>query len=125
INWVRLLYLDPDTGLDKRVAFLNQLIAFSTNLWGCLGSTPPHSFDLVWKLTPLSAADVELLIDDYIAAASAPLMLSPGETEDLRALLNRLAEPYLMDPDPGGLSNSRCETGAAGAAGAGGQAGSG
>lgn len=125
INWVRLLYLDPDIGLDKRVPFLNQLITFSTNLWGCLGSTPPQSFDLVWKLTPLSAADIELLIDDYIAAASGPLTLSPGETRDLRALLNRLAEPYRMEPDPGGLSNSRCELGAAGAAGAGGQAGSG
>ena len=125
INWVRLLYLDPDIGLDKRNAFLNRLIAFSTNLWGCFGSTPPQSFDLIWKLTPLSAADVELLIDDYIAAASDPLALSPGETTELRAILNRLAEPYRMDPDPGGLSNSRCVTGDAGAAGAGGQAGSG
>ena len=125
IDWVRLLYLDPDNDLDVRVAFLNQLLDFSLDLWGCFGSSVPESFDLIWQPTPLSVADVALLIDDYVAAASGPLTLSPGEITDLRALLGRLAEPLLMDPDPGGLSNPRCDTGGAGASGAGGQAGSG
>lgn len=122
IAWVRLLYLDD----DKRVEFLNQLIAFSTDVWGCIGSSPPQSFDLIWTPTPLSAADVALLIDDYVEVVKGPLSLTPGEIEDLRALLGRLAEPLLMDPDPGDFSQPTCdETGAAGAAGAGGHAGAG
>jgi len=126
ITWVHLLYIDPDTGLDKRVAFLNQLIDFGLGLWGCFGGVPPQSFDLIFKPTPLSAADVALLIDDYVGAASDPLNLDPGEIDDMRTILNRLAEPLLMDPDPGDFSSPDCaSTGAAGAAGAGGQAGSG
>jgi hypothetical protein len=126
ISWVRLLYLDPANGLDERVDYLNQLIHFGLDTWGCVGASPPQSFDLIWQPTPLSAADVAVLIDHYVEAATGPLTLSPGEIADLRALLARLAEPLLMDPDPGDFSNSVCgEAGSGGESGAGGQAGSG
>ena len=126
INWVRLLYLDPANGLDERVDFLNQLIHFGLDTWGCLGAAPPQRFDLIWVPAPLSAADVAVLIDHYVEAAKGPLTLSPGEIADLRTVLGNLAEPLLMEPDPGDFSNSRCvETGSGGESGAGGQAGSG
>ena len=126
VSWVHLLYLDPENGLDERVDFLNQLIHFGLDAWGCVGASPPQTFDLIWTPVPLSAADVGVLIDHYVDAATGPLTLSPGEIADLRALLGRLAEPLLMAPDPGDFSNSRCtETGGGGESGAGGQAGSG
>ena len=126
VSWVRLLYLDPENGLDERVEFLNQLIHFGLDAWGCVGGSPPQSFDLIWTPVPLSAADVGVLIDHYVEAATGPLTLSPGEIVDLRALLGRLAEPLLMNPDPGDFSNARCtDPGGGGESGAGGQAGSG
>jgi len=126
VGWVRYLYLDPANSLDERVEFLNQLIHFGLDVWGCVGASPPQSFDLVWQPTPLSAADVEVLIDHYIEAATEPLTLSPGEIADMRALLGKLAEPLLMQPDPGDFSDSRCDDpGSGGESGAGGHAGSG
>ncbi|HTQ03590.1 MAG TPA: hypothetical protein VMI54_07025 [Polyangiaceae bacterium] len=119
IYWVFYLYYDASKNLNERDKFLNQMLAFNYALWGCAGSPAPTSFDLVYKPVPLSQADADALIDAYMGVATRDLSLSPGESADMRAALERLSEPLLMSPDPGGYSQSRCN----GEGGAGGQAG--
>ena len=115
INWVTSLYYNSSTGLNDRSDFLNQLLHFNLDLWGCTGRSAPTSFDLIYAPAPLSLADVGALIDAYVVVATTELTLSPGEITDLRALLEHLSEPLLLDPDPGDFSASSCvELGGAG-----------
>jgi hypothetical protein len=57
-----------------------------------------------------------LLIEHYIAVATAELTLSPPEIAEMRAALERLAAPLIADPslEP---SQSRCDTESGGAGG--------
>jgi hypothetical protein len=121
INWVTSLYYDSSVGFDERSEFLNQLLHFNLDLWGCPGTPAPDSFDLIYKPAPLSAADVVALIDAYVAVSTDLLTLSPGEVSDMRAVLGQLSAPLLIDPDPGDFSDSRCVS----AGGAGGEGGTG
>lgn len=121
INWAFYLYYDSSKGLDEQADFLNQLLAFNYELWGCADSPPPASFDLIYEPEPLTLADAGAFIDAYVGVATLDLGLSPPEIADMRAALERLSQPLLVAPDPGGFSQSRC----AAQGGAGGQTGSG
>jgi hypothetical protein len=122
INWVFSLYYDSATQLNQRYDFLNQLLAFNFELWGCFGSPPPDSFDLIYKPHPLSRADRDLLIDEYVAVATDDLSMSPNEVAAMREWLVYLSDPLIISPDPGGFSQPNCST-KGGAGGEGGEAG--
>ena len=117
------LYIDT----NARDVFLNDLMRFNLALWGC--ATAPTEFGLVyWEglsvtAPPITSADAEVLIEDYLAVATPILSLSGAEVDGLTAMLRWLAsEPVLESSE---LSRYTCEVpGAGGAAGAAGEAGS-
>jgi len=125
VNWVVELYYDESKNLDRRYPFLNQVGQFNYALWGCALTSPPDSFDLIYTPQPLTRADATVLIDAYVRVATKDLSMSPDEISAMRAILVRLSKPLLISPDPGGLSQSRCDvtTGAGGGGGEGGGAG--
>ena len=112
---------------DARDVFLNDLMRFNLELWGC--APAPTQFDLVyWDGLSLNApritsADAEVLIEDYLAVATPMLSLSGAEVDALTATLRWLASARVLESSE--LSRSTCEdSGAGGAAGAAGGAGS-
>ena len=119
IKWVTDLYLVPKVRAD----FLNDLIVWNLELWGCQGE-PVQSFALIYGEAPLSAGDAALLIEYYLDAALEELDMSEPELDEMKAALERLSEPLIDDPstEP---SQPRCDTGAAGAGGAENEAGAG
>jgi hypothetical protein len=125
VNWVFYLYFDPAQNLDQRQDFLNQLLHFNFELWGCFDSPPPDSFDLIYTPHPLTRADADALIEAYLGVAKRDLSMGADEVSEMRALLRRLSEPLLVSPDPGGFSAPNCavHTGAGGEGGDGGGAG--
>ncbi len=124
INWTYYLYENPATGLDEQSTFANHLLAFNYALWGCLDSPPPTRFELIYEDEPLTLADAGALIDAYMSVAGPDLSLSTPEAEAMRAALERLSQPLLVSPDPGGFSQPHCG-GAGGNGGAAGQTSSG
>ena len=124
VRWVFDLYYDESKNLDDRYKFLTQVGRFNYSLWGCSLTAPPDSFDLIYTPQPLTRADANALIDAYVRVATKDLSMSPDEIATMRAILTRLSEPLLISPDPGGFSQSRCDT-TGGAAGAGGESGAG
>jgi hypothetical protein len=114
-RWVTNLFLDKQP--SEQHLFLNALVTWNYNFWGCdVGVPPVSNFALIWGEAPLSAGDAALLIEHYIAVATAELTLSPPEITEMRAALERLAAPLIEDPslEP---SQSQCDTGSAGAGG--------
>ena len=108
---------------NARDVFLNDLLQFNLALWGC---TPaPRQFGLVYwdglsaSAPPLTTADAEVLIEDYLAVATPILSLSSDEIEGITATLIDLARERVIESDE--LSRSTCPPG--GTAGAGGEAG--
>jgi hypothetical protein len=108
---------------DDLVAFQNGLVVWSLELWGCQGK-PVENFALVFGTPALSQGDAAILIDLYMTAAKNDLGLSPPEFAELKAALERLAQPLITSPssEP---SQPDCPVevgGAGGAAGSGGAA---
>jgi hypothetical protein len=116
VHWVVAL------GTADLATFKNDLLSFNYAFWGCTGTPPVDTFALVFGTPPLSQGDVEALIDLYLADAHAELDLSPLESEQMRAALERLAKPLVTDPsfEP---SKSECSAGAGGAGAGGAPAG--
>jgi hypothetical protein len=121
-GYVRALFLDcrvkwlVPRGQDL-ATFLNQVVSFSYNLWGCENTTPVNTFGLVLATPALSQGDVNVLIELYMTPAQGTLELSPLEHQSLEAALIRLSKPLVSDAslDP---SQSACPVGAGGAGGA-------
>jgi hypothetical protein len=112
---------------DQRDVFLNDLLRFNLALWGC--APAPTEFGLVYwdglpsNAPPITSADAEVLIEDYLTVATPILSLSPDEIDGLTATLRWLASEQVVESSD--LSRSTCELpGAGGAAGAAGEAGS-
>lgn len=120
---VASLYLN----VEARDVFLNDLIRFNLALWGC--ATAPTEFGLVYwealspNAPPITSADVDVLVEDYLAVATPILSLSRDEIEGLTSVMRWLASERVLESSE--LSRSTCEQpGAGGAAGAGGEGGS-
>ena len=112
-RWVTGLFLDKEP--SEQHLFLNALVTWNYNFWGCdVGVPPVDNFALIWGEAPLSAGDASLLIEHYITVATAELTLSSAEITEMRAALERLAAPLIEDPslEP---SQSQCDTGTGGA----------
>jgi hypothetical protein len=106
---------------DELVPFQNELVVWNLELWGCQGK-PVESFALVFGTPTLSQGDAAILIDLYMTAAKNDLELSPPEFAELKAALERLAQP-LLDSPSSEPSQPNCPVemgGAGGAAGSGG-----
>jgi hypothetical protein len=112
VNWVTTLYFDSSIGLNERDVFLNNLILWNLELWGC-NATAPSSFALIHRPVPLTSADARALIDDYVAVATDRLSMSPPEIAEMRALLTRLSEPVVEEVSDE-YSNPDCAGGAGG-----------
>jgi len=130
VSGFSLLYVTTEGNM--RADFLNELVRFNMRLWGCTGSSPDE-FGLIYlaglgeSAEPLSSADVDTLIDDYLEVATPRLMLSQSEIAGLEAQLAWLAAELVgvesMDAESAEYTRSKCGSGAAGAGGAGGEAG--
>jgi hypothetical protein len=123
------LYVYTPDGTYQRVAFLNELTRFNRALWGCT-STPPTEFSLLYEqgLTvdtrPITTADVNALIEDYMLVATRNLQLSPLEATTVEAKLMELSKTVItLESDT--FSRSNCAGGAGGDGGAGGESGAG
>ena len=114
IRWI--VPLKPD--LDE---YRQQLVVWDLEFWGCQGN-PVTNFGLVWGTPALSAGDAKLLIEQYLTTTNAELELSTDERAEMKAALDRLAEPLISSPSeqPSKSSCVQNTGGAGGAAGAGG-----
>jgi uncharacterized membrane protein YgcG len=116
---------------NERAAFLNGLEVFNYALWGCT-SVPPSHFALVYQAglledpRPITSADVDALIEDYLLVATPRLGLSKAEIRSLDSSLHALAEEVVGETSSE-YSRSNCDGagGAGGSAGAGGSTGGG
>jgi hypothetical protein len=104
---------------DDLVPFQNALLVSNLELWGCQGK-PVENFALVYGTPELSQGDVTILIDEYMAAADLELELSPPEFDDMKAALERLAEPLIASASTEPSQPNCAVESAGGAAGAGG-----
>ncbi|HKY36441.1 MAG TPA: hypothetical protein VJN18_10905 [Polyangiaceae bacterium] len=119
-KWVTKLFLDK----DEQPLFLNNLIDWNLDFWGCTLAAPPVStFALIHEPAPLSAGDAALLIEHYITVATAELTLSPLEITEMRGALERLSRPLIVDPTAEPSQPDCGDPGSAGAGGAPGAAG--
>jgi hypothetical protein len=115
VNWTTILYFDSSIGLNERDVFLNNLTVWNSELWGCT-NTAPTSFALIHRPAPLTSADAQALIDDYVEVATNLLSMSPPEISEMRALLGRLSQPVIEEVSDD-YSNPDCGAGGAGGAG--------
>lgn len=120
---------------NERAAFLNRLTAFNYALWGCADSAPPETFALIYEEglsedpRPITSADIDALIETYLAVTTPRLTLSSREIEAIDASLRALSRT-IMSVESADYSRSTCGSsggagGAAGEAGAAGAAGEG
>jgi hypothetical protein len=122
---IPFLYVLPSG--NQRADFLNQLSTFNYALWGCPDTEPPLDFALIYEEglssdpRPITTADLDALIEDYLAVAKPRLSLSQSELADLDAALRALAEG-VTSTESTAYSRNNCDA-AAGAAGAAGDAG--
>jgi hypothetical protein len=125
-NWVTSLYFDPATNRNDRAPFLNALLHWNLQLWGCQ-SALPRDFPLIYQgdaVEPvLTRGDAQALIDSYLQVSDDMLNLSPAERVDMRTIISRLSEPALLS-NSDELSHSACSQNTGGASGSGGSAGS-
>jgi hypothetical protein len=105
VKWITRLYLD----LDQRAQFLNGMLAWNLEFWGCRG-TVTKEFALLYKPARLTPADANAIIEHYIDAATVSLAMSPGEVQEMRAALRVLAQPNI-DAGAQGFSKSACPDG--------------
>lgn len=112
ISWVTRLYLDQ----DREHVFLNRLLRWNLELWGCGGVSPPKNFGLLYTEVPLTSADAEVLIDLYMQTTITTLQMSSDEIDAMRAMLGFLAN-RVIERRTDELTDSHCPTGAGGAAG--------
>lgn len=112
ISWVTRLYLDE----DQEHVFLNRLLRWNLELWGCGGVSPPKNFGLLYTEVPLTSADAEVLIELYMATAITLLEMSSDEIDAMRAMLDFLAS-RVIERETDELTDSHCPPGAGGAAG--------
>lgn len=98
--------------------FRNKLVTWSLELWGCQG-LPVETFALVHEEPALSAGDVSLLIELYMAAAQNELDLSTREFGEMQGALERLAAPLITDTSTEPSSPQCANEGGAGGGGAG------
>jgi hypothetical protein len=128
ISGIPFLYVLPES--NERATFLNRLTSFNYALWGCANSVPPESFALIYEeglvgnSDPVTTADIDALIEVYLAVATPRLSLSRGEIAGLDATLHALSR-QVMSVESNEYSRSSCDGqggagGEAGAAGAGG-----
>lgn len=119
--------------VDCRIAWLiprkqdlidmrNELISWNRRFWGCEG-IPVQSFPLVWGTPALSQGDAAVAIDIYLTASKTELELSPLEYDEMKAALQRLAGPLVVDPSNEPSQPSCAPDGAAGMGGYAGGAG--
>ena len=114
----KFLYLYALATGDARSNFLNALARFNLSLWGC-GAAPPSQFLLIYlaglteDVPPLTQADADALIEDYLAAVSLRLGLSPEEADSQRAYLQWLASGIVSD-EVTGYTRSICLANGAG-----------
>jgi hypothetical protein len=100
-------------------AYRNRLVSWNLEFWGCQG-TAVTELALVYQQPDLSKGDAELLVQYYLDAADAELDLSPAEHADMKAALERLAEPLVTsDSEQPSQPNCPVDTGTGGAGGAG------
>ena len=118
VNGFTSLYFDDCVGLNERDQFLNRLVFWNLDLWGCTQSAP-SSFALVHGPAALTRADAQALIDAYLEPATDLLSLSPSEIETMRAALGSLSDP-LVEAESDDYSRSTCSGGVGGCGGAGG-----
>ncbi len=135
ISGIPFLYVLPES--NERVAFLNRLTAFNYALWGCANSVPPERFALIYEEgladdpRPITSADIDALIEVYLAVTTPRLSLSRREIESLDATLHALSTRVTSVEsneysrmDCGGEGGAGGEGGGAGASGATTRAGS-
>lgn len=113
IAWVTRLYLDD----DQEHVFLNQLLRWNLELWGCGGAPPPEDFGLLFREVPLTSTDAEALITLYMETTITTLAMSSDEIEAMRAMLDYLAK-RVIERETDEFTDSHCATGAGGEAGA-------
>jgi hypothetical protein len=125
-----LLHLYVLRASYERPAFLNRLTSFNFALWGCEETAPPEAFALIYEEglledpRPITSADIDALIEIYLAVATPRLTLSQREIEAVDASLHALSRT-IMSVESAEYSRSNCDGqgGAGGAAGAAGAAG--
>jgi hypothetical protein len=104
--------------------WLNALNTFGWELFGC-STKSPTTFALVGERPGYSRADVELLIEIYVATVDAQLGLTVSEEREVEALLTALSSSVVTS-ESDEYSYSTCsDAGAAGAAGVSGAGGAG
>jgi hypothetical protein len=102
ISWVTRLYLD----VDDEATFLNRLIRWNIDLWGCSGN-PPDDFGLLYEEVALTSADADALIEIYMQAAITELELSAKEIDEMRAALEHLAD-RVVERETDEFTDSHC-----------------
>jgi hypothetical protein len=102
ISWVTRLYLD----VDDEATFLNRLLRWNIDLWGCSGD-PPDDFGLLYEEVPLTSADADALIEIYMQAAITELELSATEIDEMRAALEHLAD-RVVERETDEFTDSHC-----------------
>jgi hypothetical protein len=115
VNWTTILYFDSSIGLNERDVFLNNLTVWNSQLWGCT-NVVPESFALIHGSAPLTSADAEALIDDYVEVATNLLSMSPPEISEMRDLLGRLSQSVIEEVSDD-YSNPDCGAGGDGGSG--------
>jgi hypothetical protein len=107
--------------IPERAAAVNGVNTFSQELWGCL-ENEASGFALAMGASKLSRADSELLISDYLDAATVYVDLSRRERIKLSATLDSLAASAInVQSDE--FTHSECVSSPGGAGGAGGSGG--
>jgi hypothetical protein len=114
VNWLNHLYLDFMP--NKRDDYLNALIPWNLQLWGCPGATPVGDFPLVFGKPPLSQGDADIVIGYYVDAAIAAFSLTQEEQDDMRTALEHLATTVIVD-ESAEPSQPSCEEPGAGGSG--------
>lgn len=91
VRWLTRLYTKP---VPHRDDYLNDLLVFNRNFWGC--QTPVDQFLLVWESPPLSQGDLQIVVDHYVTASTAELALSEREQCEMRVALERLGQALVV-----------------------------
>jgi hypothetical protein len=77
----------------------NRLYDWNLDFWGCTDHAPTGIALVPADVTGLTSADVALLIDDYLIAATSTLRLSSSEASDMRQNLVDLATDVTSESD--------------------------
>jgi hypothetical protein len=113
--YVAAVYQDCDVGQmiaadeDTLSDFQNALIAWNLQFWGCNGQTTTTLGIVRAGFDGVTAADVDRLVDHYVAAATEVLSMSSPEALSMREAFAELAAAATLRAS-NEFSLSRCDT---------------